>query len=140
MPYTATVDVDDVPIGHRLKGSSRAEQRSYHGNAFKFSFTLSRAALDKEGKVVDFSAARELLGGWLHEHWGHAMLLEFDDPLLDAMKATGSKVCVMACPPTVEHLARLAFEAAAQLLKPLGAEVLHVSCYETPTSRAGYAR
>jgi 6-pyruvoyltetrahydropterin/6-carboxytetrahydropterin synthase len=140
MPTTVTKRLE-IDCGHRL-AHHEGKCRSYHGHHYGFEFTCCQVdeKLDEVGRVVDFSVIKELVGGWLDEHWDHGMLLEWDDPLVELMKATGSKVCPIACPPTAENLARLAFDAAAQLLKPHGVLVLHVTCYETPTARAGYAR
>ncbi len=81
---------------------------------------------------------KERFGGWLDEHWDHAMILQAGDPLIEAMDREGSRLYVVGCPPTAENLAEIAFNAACNTLPLDQLTVERVRVYETPNCWAEY--
>jgi 6-pyruvoyltetrahydropterin/6-carboxytetrahydropterin synthase len=60
--------------------------------------------------------------------------LRHDDPLLKALQQLGEPVYICDSNPTVEHIAQLIYQHAAQE----GLPVVRVKVWETPTSYAEY--
>jgi 6-pyruvoyltetrahydropterin/6-carboxytetrahydropterin synthase len=142
MGTTATRRIE-LDAGHRLV-KHPGKCAGVHGHRYAFEFTLARMDVDVQpdtGMVIDFDIVEGLIGSWLMEQWDHALLLEEADPLVASVKANDprTKLRLMPCPPTAENLARLAYIEGNKLLLGSNVRVAHVTCYETPKSRAGYS-
>ena len=72
--------------------------------------------------------------GWIDKELDHKMLLRADDPLVKPLQQLGEPVFLLDSNPTVERIARLIFDHAAQQ----GFPVVRVKVWETPTSFAEY--
>ena len=126
----------EIDYGHRL-ARHESKCRNVHGHRGRFEVTLRAKQLDAVGRVIDFGRAKELLGGWLDVHWDHGFIVQDDDPLVPALKGFALKLYIVNVPPSAEHLARLFYDVAVQLL-PEWVQVLGVRCYETPNCWADY--
>ena len=127
----------DIEAGHRLK-NHESKCHNVHGHHYIFDVKCAAPALDKVGRVVDFSVIKELVGGWLDEYWDHGMIIEKDDPIEAMLAVHKQKYFVLDTPPSAENLARHLFGVANQLLRPKGVTVLKVRCWETPRCYADY--
>lgn len=52
------------------------------------------AGLDKLGMVMDFADLKEVVKGWIDEHWDHNTILKADDPLVEAINQHAAEVSV----------------------------------------------
>ena len=84
--------------------------------------------------VIDFTALKSRIKGWIDRELDHRMILRNDDPLVTALRELGEPVYVLESNPTVERIARLIFETASGQ----GLSVARVTVWETPTSSATY--
>jgi 6-pyruvoyltetrahydropterin/6-carboxytetrahydropterin synthase len=90
--------------------------------------------LDSRNMVCDFSDIKRVVKGWIDKELDHKMLLRHDDPLVKPLQQLGEPVYLLDSNPTVERIARLIFDHAAQQ----GFPVVRVKVWETPTSFAEY--
>ena len=124
----------EFDAGHRLK-NHESKCWNVHGHRYKCEVTCAAEKLDGVGRVIDFGKVKEILGGWLDEHWDHGFIYEEGDAIGDAIKNSGSKVYVMDCPPTAENMASLFHKKASQLLG-FDLEVTNIRLWETPNCYA----
>lgn len=121
----------EIDAGHRLlKHESKCAH--VHGHRYAFEFTMQAERLDGVGRVIDFSAVKQHVGGWLDHHWDHAMLVQEGDPLIEWLRQHNQKHAVLQLPPTAENLSLLMLAKASELLRTHGISVVRVRCYETP--------
>jgi 6-pyruvoyltetrahydropterin/6-carboxytetrahydropterin synthase len=119
--------------GHRLLEYD-GKCRYLHGHNGRALITLASASLDPLGMVVDFSAIKRVVGGWIDSHLDHRMILHRHDPLLPYLEAQGEPIFPVDANPTAETIARLIYDfAAAQ-----GFPVIEVRLWETEDSCAVY--
>lgn len=127
--------------GHRVLGHL-GKCRSWHGHTYVVELTAeSRAAadLDPLGMVVDFSALKEQVGGWVEHFWDHGFIISVDDKqLLAVSEDLGEhKTFVLPANPTAENLALyLLHEVCPKVLKGTRVRVVKVVVHETPNCRA----
>lgn len=134
--------------GHRVLGHE-SKCAHLHGHRYTAEVTVAATELDSLGRVIDFSKVKEVVGGWIDEHWDHNMILHPNDPLrrlvcelplLQADKITGAKpFFVLDCNPTAENLSRYLFRIARDLLDPYDIAVVKIRLYETPNCWADYS-
>jgi 6-pyruvoyltetrahydropterin/6-carboxytetrahydropterin synthase len=119
--------------GHRLLEYD-GKCRYLHGHNGRALITLAAASLDPLGMVVDFSAIKRVVGGWIDSQLDHRMILHRDDPLLPYLQSQGEPIFLMDANPTAENIARLIYDfTAAQ-----GFPVVEVRLWETEDSCAVY--
>ena len=53
--------------------------RAFHGHRYAAEITCL-APLDSLGRVVDFGVVKQLVGGWIDQHWDHTAILMEGDP------------------------------------------------------------
>jgi len=136
----------EVPAGHRLFGHEGA-CRYLHGHNYVLFVTLSASELDSNGRVVDFSRVKKIIGGWLEENWDHCMLVnEVDETVVElarqkTMLFSGKlydlglfkKLYLFKGNPTAELMARELHVVVRGLMEKEGLEVdvVKVRCQET---------
>jgi 6-pyruvoyltetrahydropterin/6-carboxytetrahydropterin synthase len=119
--------------GHRLLDYD-GKCRYLHGHNGRALITLATASLDPLGMVVDFSAIKRVVGGWIDANLDHRMILHRNDPLLSYLQSQGEPIFLMDANPTAENIARLICDfTAAQ-----GFPVIEVRLWETEDSCAVY--
>lgn len=125
----------EIPFcyGHRLLNYD-GKCRYLHGHNGRAVITLSAAALDDLGMVVDFTRLKRIVGGWIDENLDHKMILRRDDPILPSLRQQGEPVFVLDVNPTAENIARLIFDFAAGQ----GFPVVEVKLWETDSCFATY--
>lgn len=149
----------EFDYGHRVHGHE-GKCRHLHGHRGAVEITVCQipttwpnnqasGGLDNVGRVIDFSKIKELVGGWIDEHWDHNLLLHQNDPFLDMLDDVsaadrldilgGKMPYVMPVGnPTAEHMAEELHRVASSLLNPHGIAIQQVVLYETPNSFATY--
>ncbi|MEN6405236.1 MAG: 6-carboxytetrahydropterin synthase [Thermoguttaceae bacterium] len=119
--------------GHRLLNYS-GKCRHLHGHNGRAVLAFKTSGLDAQGMVLDFSAIKRGVNGWIDENLDHRMILQRDDPAVPVLQQLGEPLYLMDSPPTAENLARLIYDAACQL----GFPVVDVRLWETPHCCARY--
>lgn len=76
----------DICAGHRVHGHESKCQH-LHGHNYRIHFTCEPDddALDKLGRVIDFSQVKELLCMWLENNWDHKFLAWENDPIMSSL-------------------------------------------------------
>ena len=119
--------------GHRLLNYD-GKCRHLHGHNGRAVITLEADRLDPLGMVVDFSAIKRVVSGWIDANLDHRMILHKDDPVLPTFKQQGEPFFLMDVNPTAENLAKLIFDYVASQ----GFPVVEVKLWETEDSFAVY--
>lgn len=99
-------------MAHRLNGHE-GKCQNLHGHSYVIHVTAHAARLDALGRVVDFGELKEGIGRWIADMLDHGTMLQDTDPLVEAVKADGSKLYLVPFPPTAENLAGLIGAKAA---------------------------
>lgn len=123
----------DFCYGHRLLDYDGVCKHP-HGHNALVEVDVRTDSLDGRNMVVDFSDIKRIVKGWIDRELDHKMILRHDDPLVKPLQALGEPVFVLESNPTVERIARLIFDKAAEN----GIPVVAVRVWETPTSIAEY--
>jgi 6-pyruvoyltetrahydropterin/6-carboxytetrahydropterin synthase len=113
--------------------------RLLHGHRYVVEATFITQELDTLGRVVDFGVVREVLGGWIDQHWDHnALLHEKDVELGKAISAiTDQKIYYLPNNPTAENLADYLLRVVCpELFKHHGVYCSKIRLYETPNCYA----
>jgi len=130
--YSVTKRIDFC-YGHRLLDYDGICKHP-HGHNAVAEIEVRTGTLDSRNMVCDFSDIKRIVKGWIDREIDHKMLLRHDDPLVAPLKALGEPVYLLDSNPTVERIAKLIFDKAAEK----GLPVVRVTVWETPTSFADY--
>ena len=105
----------EFDAGHRIP-DHKSQCRNLHGHRYTLEITLTGDVIDVEGNsdngmIMDFSDVKTLAKQHLVDVWDHAFLVyEKDDKVREFLASLpGHKTVVIDCIPTVENLARVAF-------------------------------
>jgi len=106
----------EFDAGHRIP-DHKSQCRNLHGHRYTLEITLTGAVIDEAGRsdngmIMDFSDIKTLAKKHLVDVWDHAFLVYAQDGAVRDFLATlpGHKTVVIDRIPTVENLARTAFE------------------------------
>ena len=131
----------EFDAGHRIP-DHKSQCRNLHGHRYTLLITLVGAVIDQEGQsdngmVMDFSDIKALAKTHLVDLWDHAFLVYRGDALvrefLDSLP--DHKTVVLDCIPTVENLARTAFDILKNVYLDqfnTGLTLDKITLYETP--------
>lgn len=123
---------------HRLL-DYQGKCKNVHGHSYKARISVRSKDLQPNGFVIDFGALRGIIGGWIDDHWDHAILLHEKDPLWAVLYGQDIKIYTMKENPTAEHMARCLYRVAyAALAHRKSFEITAVTIEETATSWATY--
>lgn len=141
----------EFDAGHRVLGH-QGRCRYVHGHRYVAEITVYAPDLDDLGMVIDFGKVKEVVGGWIDEHWDHNLILHPNDPLNHFHEETGRYsdleiaerflgrmpfVMPEELPnPTAENMAQFLFYRSGILLSEHGIAIAHVRLYETPNCYA----
>ena len=125
-------------MGHRVyKHEGKCSHP--HGHRYTAEFTaVSNELLDAQGRVIDFSCLKQLIGEWIDLNWDHSFMLFEDDPALDVMlkfPSVQGDLRVVGVPfnPTAENIAGYLGETICpSILQPTGVRIVKIRLYETP--------
>ncbi len=131
----------EFDAGHRIPDHN-SQCRNLHGHRYVLEITLTGHVVEHDGQadngmIMDFSDVKNLARESLVDLWDHAFLVYEKDALvkdfLDSLP--NHKTVVLNRVPTVENLARIAFD----ILKPVyldrystGLSLSKIKLYETP--------
>lgn len=121
--------------GHRVLGHE-GKCKFLHGHRYVAEVTVEAAKLDKLDRVVDFGVVKQVVGGWVDEHWDHRMLLNSADPMVETLLPEKPYI-FKQCNPTAEIIAKELFLLSISLLGGY-LDVVRVRVYETPNCWAEY--
>ena len=106
----------EFDAGHRIP-DHQSQCRNLHGHRYTVEITLVGAVIEDEGRsdngmIMDFSDVKALAKKHLVDVWDHAFLVYQKDTVVKAFLESlpGHKTVVIDRIPTVENLARTAFE------------------------------
>lgn len=131
----------EFDAGHRIP-DHKSQCRNLHGHRYTVLITLVGAVVAQEGQsnngmVMDFSDVKALANTHLVDLWDHAFLVYAGDTavrqFLDSLP--GHKTVVLDCIPTVENLARVAFDILSAVFEDrygTGLALHKLTLYETP--------
>lgn len=131
----------EFDAGHRIP-DHQSQCRNLHGHRYVLEITLTGNVVEMDGRadngmIMDFSDVKALANQHLVDVWDHAFLVyEKDHQVCNFLNSMlGHKTVVLNRVPTVENLARIAFE----ILKPVyqdrfaqGLTLTKIKLYETP--------
>lgn len=135
--------VFEIESGHQLsKHPGRC--RYPHGHSRRIEVVISSERLDDNDMVCDFASVKQALSSYLDEY-DHAMMVNSEDPSLDAIRASSERVIVVeGADPTTEVLARRIYEFLSEQIGgssyalPDGLTVERVRVGETSSTWAEY--
>lgn len=131
----------EFDAGHRIPDHN-SQCRNLHGHRYTLLITLVGAVIDEEGRsdngmVMDFSDVKALAKTHLVDLWDHAFLVCRSDTVVLHMldQLPGHKTVVLERIPTVENLARAAFDILKDVYQDrygTGLALSKITLYETP--------
>jgi 6-pyruvoyltetrahydropterin/6-carboxytetrahydropterin synthase len=130
--YSVTKRIDFC-YGHRLLDYDGVCKHP-HGHNAVAEIEVMTGELDNRAMVCDFSDIKRHVKDWIDTTLDHRMVLRHDDPLVAPLQELGEPVYLLDSNPTVERIARLIFDEAANQ----GLPVVSVRVWETPTAFAEY--
>ncbi|MBN2191181.1 MAG: 6-carboxytetrahydropterin synthase [Polyangiaceae bacterium] len=114
--------------------------RAFHGHRYAAEITCLAPELDALGRVVDFGVVKQLVGGWIDEHWDHTAILMRGDPeastIAEVNERLGRPVYWLERHPTAENIVAELARVARDLLSGTGVEVVRIRLWETPNGSA----
>ncbi|MDL2284541.1 6-carboxytetrahydropterin synthase QueD [Oxalobacter sp. OttesenSCG-928-P03] len=135
----------EFDAGHRIP-NHKSECRNVHGHRYVMHITLSGQVQDEkgassEGMLMDFSDVKRLAETHLVSLWDHAFLVYEGDTAVRGFLDTlpDHKTVVLDRIPTVENLARIAFDTLKTVYENFydaGLTLQGIKLYETPNSWA----
>jgi 6-pyruvoyltetrahydropterin/6-carboxytetrahydropterin synthase len=138
MQITRKLEFD---AGHRIP-NHQSQCRHVHGHRYVLEITVEGDIIQtdgspSEGMVLDFSEVKHIAFEHLVQHWDHAFLVyEKDKLIVDFLKSIPEhKTVTLNCVPTVENLARTAFNILQNAyIDHYGnhLRLLKIRLYETP--------
>ena len=131
----------EFDAGHRIPDHN-SQCRNLHGHRYVLEITLTGQVVDHDGQadngmIMDFSDVKNLARESLVDVWDHAFLVYEKDLQVKAFldSLPNHKTVVLNRVPTVENLARIAFD----ILKPVysdrystGLSLTKIKLFETP--------
>ncbi|WP_025690904.1 6-carboxytetrahydropterin synthase QueD [Paenibacillus zanthoxyli] len=121
---------------HQLVGH-KGKCANVHGHTYKLEVVLKGKPVAEKGRsdegfVADFGDIKALVKEHVVDKLDHAFLAKGDEPVLESLKASGSKTEVLSFRTTAENLASY----IVYTLKRSGLPVYSVKLWETPTAWA----
>ena len=123
----------DISVGHRVF-QHESKCAHLHGHNYRIHFTVEAPALDKVGRVMDFSEVKARIGKWLDTHWDHGFITAAaDEEARNAVKSVNNqKHYMLEDNPTAENIARhLLEQVGPQQLAGTGVRLTRVVVEET---------
>ena len=131
----------EFDAGHRIPDHN-SQCRNLHGHRYTLEITLTGGVVAQDGQsnngmIMDFSDVKTLAKVALVDVWDHAFLVyEKDLPVRNFLDSLPDhKTVVLALVPTVENLARIAFDTLKTVYTDnfgTGLTLHKIRLYETP--------
>lgn len=122
----------EFPAGHRLM-NHEGGCKDLHGHNYAIEITVEGDELDAVGRVIDFDVIRELIYGWILDHWDHGFLLNrHDEEVIRAIGpfCKGGMPYLMDANPTAENIASELFRVARDVLGSYPVRIVAVKVQE----------
>lgn len=125
--------------GHRVVGHEN-KCANVHGHNYMAEVTAVANELDGIGRVIDFSALKERVGGWIDEHLDHTFIASPDEnqDLVATIESINNKrVYHLPNNPTAENIADHLLNVICPIvMQDTGVEVVKIVLWETPNCHA----
>ncbi|MEC5218709.1 6-pyruvoyltetrahydropterin/6-carboxytetrahydropterin synthase [Actimicrobium sp. GrIS 1.19] len=131
----------EFDAGHRIPDHN-SQCRNLHGHRYTLEITLTGGVVDQDGRsdngmIMDFSDVKTLAKSALVDVWDHAFLVYEKDHAVRAFldSLPDHKTVVLPLVPTVENLARIAFDLLQSVFTDrfgTGLTLHKITLYETP--------
>ena len=131
----------EFDAGHRIP-DHKSQCRNLHGHRYTLEITLAGEVIDQDGQsdngmIMDFSDIKALAKEHLVDVWDHAFLVYEKDAAVKQFLESlpDHKTVVLNRIPTVENLARIAFDILKQVYRDrygTGLTLNKIKLYETP--------
>ncbi|MDB5824407.1 MAG: queD [Herminiimonas sp.] len=131
----------EFDAGHRIP-DHKSQCRNLHGHRYTLEITLAGNVISQEGSsdngmIMDFSDVKALAKQHLVDVWDHAFLAYAKDTVVLEFLASlpDHKTVIIDCIPTVENLARTAFDLLKAVYRDHYGTGLHLQklvLHETP--------
>lgn len=132
-------------MGHRVYGHEN-KCGHLHGHNYVGFFTAEADSLDPQGRVIDFSALKEIIGTWIDENWDHGFVLWSADTAIGLVAGCPDvpggeqKLYIMDTNPTAENLAsHLGEVILPELFEGTGIRITEITLYETENGLAKWS-
>ncbi len=130
----------EFPAGHRLM-NHEGGCKDLHGHNYSVEITVEGDKLDEVGRVIDFDVIRDLIYGWILDHWDHGFLLNRHDT--EVIAAIGpyckaGKPYLMDSNPTAENIALELYRMASPVLASYPVRIVSVRVQEMEGCWATY--
>lgn len=120
---------------HQLVGHD-GKCANLHGHTYRLEVALKDTPIisegPKEGFVMDFGDLKRIVKEHIVDKLDHAFIAQGNEPALDQLKESGTKVVELGFRTTVENMAQF----ICWKLNELGVPVHYVRMWETPTGSA----
>lgn len=128
----------EFDAAHRLI-NHEGKCKHLHGHRYVVVVEVEAPELDAVGRVIDFSAIKELVGGWIDEFLDHGTIINtLDQRLGHWLAENGQKYYTTPENPTAENIAMEIHRVASGLLAPRGLRLVKTEVFETPNCSAVY--
>ena len=131
----------EFDAGHRIP-DHKSQCRNLHGHRYTLEITLVGEIIEEEGSsdngmIMDFSDVKALAKAYLVDVWDHAFLVYAKDTAVRSFLSSipDHKTVVIDKIPTVENLARTAFDALRNVYRDrygTGLRLHKLVLHETP--------
>jgi 6-pyruvoyltetrahydropterin/6-carboxytetrahydropterin synthase len=131
----------EFDAGHRIP-DHKSQCRNLHGHRYTLEITLAGKVISQEGSsdngmIMDFSDVKALAKQHLVDPWDHAFIAYARDTVVLEFLASlpDHKTVIIDCIPTVENLARTAFDLLKTVYRDHYGTGLHLQklvLHETP--------
>lgn len=131
----------EFDAGHRIPDHS-SQCKNLHGHRYTLQITLTGEVVEHDGEsdngmIMDFGDIKSLANQHLVNLWDHAFIVYEKDFLVRNFleKLPGHKTVIIDRVPTVENLAKIAFDILKEVYHNRFGRVLElkkVTLYETP--------
>ena len=111
MMYYVTRQIDFC-YGHRLL-NYEGKCRHLHGHNGRAVIKIASSELDHRGMVLDFSDIKLVVSKWIDENLDHRMILHREDPAVEFLENSTSRLFLIDSNPTAENIAKLIYEVTA---------------------------
>lgn len=119
--------------GHRLI-NYQGKCKYLHGHNALLEIDIGSDHLNFKGMVADFIDIGHSVKEWLDKNIDHKLLLNKQDPIVEALTKCGEPIFLLDANPTAENIAKLIFDE----LRKIGISVSEIRLWETTDSCAHY--
>jgi len=125
----------DISCGHRVFGHE-SKCAHLHGHNYRIHFRCAVPALDKVGRVIDFSVMKSELCMWVEDNWDHKFLLWQEDDWGTTLFDLDPTLVILPFNPTAENMAKHLVEIVGPL-QLRHSDVNLISCTVEETRKCG---